>query len=100
VKPAQNIEVVMQLANSLEPIHVEGGEAKQAARGVVFDRIPELAAKQTVKLRVTARAKEKGSHQYRVEMTAEEPSTFMASEGTTRFYGASSVGEAAASASE
>jgi hypothetical protein len=53
----------------------------------VFDPIATMAAKETVKLRVTARAKSKGSHQFRVEMTADEPQTFMASEGTTRFYG-------------
>jgi uncharacterized repeat protein (TIGR01451 family) len=94
VKPAQNVNVVMQLADALEPIHVAGGDAQMQSHSVVFDPIAELAAKATIKLRVTARAKEKGSHQYRVEMTAAEPNTSMASEGTTRFYGNASEPQA------
>ena len=56
------------------------------AEGVVFETIDKLGPKETRRIRVTMQAAAEGSHQFRVEASATDPQTFVASEGTTRFY--------------
>jgi len=86
VKAARDIQLKMLLGDALQPNTTEGLPAQVNPTGVVFETIDELGPKETRKIRVTMQATEQGAHQFRVEASATNPETFVASEGTTRFY--------------
>ena len=86
VKEARDIELKLLLGDALRPKATEGLSAQLNPTGVVFEKIDRLGPKETRKILVTMQAISEGSHQFRVEASAVNPETFVASEGTTRFY--------------
>ena len=86
VKAANDVQLKILLGDALQPKSTEGLAAQVNPTGVVFETIDSLGPKETRKIRVTMQAVQEGSHQFRVEVSATDPQTFVASEGTTRFY--------------
>jgi len=74
-KAAENIEVSMAFGLSqeqlvvLEPIAVQGGEASQNDGMVVFERIPVILPRQSIELRVVAKAEQTGTVHIRTQVT-------------------------------
>jgi len=76
-KAAENVEVSMAFGWKspnepvavLEPIAVQGGEASQNDGLVVFERIPIILPRQSVELRVIARAEQTGTVQIKTQVT-------------------------------
>ena len=86
VKAAHDLQLKLLLGDAIRPLATEGLAAQLDEKGVTFNTIERLAPKETRKVRVTLQAMQEGSHQFRVEVSATDPETFVASEGTTRFY--------------
>jgi len=86
-KGAENVEVVAYFSRGVEPTAVEGGGHKIAPGQVVFDKIPLLAAGQSVSFKIHAKADTSGNHVFRAEVYCRPLDMRLASEETTHFYG-------------
>jgi len=86
-KSAEGIDVMVFFSQGVEPVEAEGQRHRILPGQVVFETIPVLAAGESLKLRVKARAQEPGNHVFRVEMSCKALGTRQVSEETTHFYG-------------
>jgi len=86
-KPAEDIQMYAFFSEGIEPVVVEGGEATFEPGQVVFEPISEIGAGQQLVFKIKARAQRSGNHIFRTEVTCEEPSTGLAAQETTQFYG-------------
>lgn len=94
-KAAEEISVVIQFADGIEPLNAEGSPAEVVDGQVVFEPIARLAAGQQVTLRVKAKAEKVGGQRFRVEVQCPASETQLVSEGTTRVFGGSAAETAA-----
>ena len=85
VKAAHDVQLKLLLGDVIRPTATEGLAAQLDEKGVTFETIERLDPKETRKIRVTLRAIQEGSHQFRVEVSATDPETFVASEGNDAF---------------
>lgn len=86
-KAAEEINVVMQFAEGIEPLGAEGAPAEIVDGQVVFEPLARLAAGQQVTLRIRARAEKAGGQRFRAEVQCSASDTQLVSEGTTRVFG-------------
>ncbi len=88
-KQADNVEVFAYFSPGIEPVSVEGGEAKIAAgEGLVeFAPLGSLPAGAEVLLKVRAKADRAGSHVFRGEVVCQPLEIKLAADEITRFYG-------------
>jgi hypothetical protein len=93
---AQQVRIVMQFSEGMEPVEFSGGQAKIVPGQVVCEPLSVLEAGEQVIVKVKARADRAGTHQYRVEVTGLDPGTRAVSEGTSKFYADSGVQNSAA----
>jgi uncharacterized repeat protein (TIGR01451 family) len=91
-KAAEDVNVLVQFSDGVEPVAADGAPAELADGQVVFNSIPRIGPGQKAQLKVRARADKAGNHRFRVQVTGDEAETQLVFEGTTRFFG-----EAAAS---
>lgn len=85
--PAEHVDVVMYFSQGIEPVAAEGVRHRIGPGQVVFDVLPQIAANQSVTLKVRARAETPGNHIFRVEVHSKDAGAHLVREGTTRFYG-------------
>lgn len=86
-KGAEDVEVIAYFSRGVEPTTVEGGGHKLAPGQVVFDKIPVLAAGQSVSFKINAKADTGGNHVFRAEVYCRPLDMKLASEETTHYYG-------------
>lgn len=85
-KAAENVRIVMQFAEGIEPIAVDGGEGKIVPGQVVCEPLAQLPAGEQVTMKIKARADRGGTLQFRVEVTGDDGELRLVSEGASRFF--------------
>ncbi len=95
-KSASGVRVVMQFGEGVEPVAVEGAEARVVPGQIVCEPLPQLAAGEKVTFRVKAAADREGTHAFRVEVTSSDNETRLVTEGASRFFAESGRMDAAA----
>ncbi len=82
---AKNLKVLMHFSEGIEPVSVDGAEARLVPGQVLCEPQETLLAGEQFSIRVKAKAATAGNHLFRVEVLCAEPETRLVSEGTTRF---------------
>jgi hypothetical protein len=82
-KAAEDVRVVAQFGNGIEPIRVEGHSGDVITGQVLFNPIPRIDADKQFKLRVAAKADRAGDHRFRAEVRSGE--TVLVAEEATLF---------------
>ncbi|MEZ6111681.1 MAG: CARDB domain-containing protein [Pirellulaceae bacterium] len=85
-KAAEQINVVAQFSEGIEPVRAEGSQAELVPGQVLFHPIGRLEPGQKLTLKVTAKASTEGNHRFRAEVTCDQPETRLAAEDSTRYY--------------
>lgn len=95
-RAADKVKVVVQFAQGIEPVEVEGGTAAVANGQALFEPLAQVAAGEEIVLKVKAKGEAAGNHAFRVEVKAGDPETKLVSEGVTRCFAESAAGRATA----
>ena len=82
-KAAQDVSVLAQFGFDIEPIRVEGAEAKIEPGQVIFSTIDKIEPGQTKVLKVIAKAEKAGHHRFRSEVRCGD--TLLIAEEATRY---------------
>lgn len=93
-KAAEEIQLLVQFSEGIEPLATEGAKAEIAEGQAIFQPIARLGAGQKTIVKVRARAEQAGNHRFRIQVTGDSGETQLVSEGTTRFFGDASKGAA------
>ena len=88
-KEARGVQVTVTFDNGIEPISVVGGRGSVQGEQVQLNSIPAVHAGQEVLVKVLARGRAEGNHTYRAEVRCDDPTTRLAIEESTHFYGTS-----------
>ena len=91
-KAAEDVKVVAQFSEGIEPIRAQGSVAEIVPGQVLFQTIPRIGPGEKVKMTIIAVAEKAGNHRFRVETTTTEPETRLVAEESTHFFGAELVG--------
>lgn len=83
---AEQVKIVVQFSEGIEPLAFEGCQAKIVPGQVLCQPLASLGAGEQITLRIKAKAAGAGTHQFRVEVTGADADTRLVSEGTTRFF--------------
>jgi uncharacterized repeat protein (TIGR01451 family) len=86
-REANNIDVVAQFSDGIEPSTAAGHRSEIVPGQVIFEPIRSLPAGGQVTLKITAKAQKSGNLRFRAELTCSELETKLVTEGSTRFYG-------------
>lgn len=97
---AEQVKIVVQFAEGIEPIAFEGCQARIVPGQVLCQPLASLGAGEQITLRIKAKAAAAGTHQFRVEVTGADAGTRLVSEGTTRFFSETGRMSAAARTAE
>jgi hypothetical protein len=97
---AEQVKIVVQFAEGIEPIAFEGCQARIVPGQVLCQPLASLGAGEQITLRIKAKAAAPGTHQFRVEVTGADAGTRLVSEGTTRFFSETGRTSAAARTAE
>jgi hypothetical protein len=92
MKAAQEIAVVAQFSDGIEPVKVEGHNGKIVPGQVIFQTIPRIGPNERLTLKVFAKASDSGVHRFRAEVKSANAEVDLVQEGSTRYVasGASS----------
>jgi hypothetical protein len=85
-KAAEQINVVAQFSEGVEPIEAHGGTANIVPGQVVFNPIARVGAGEELLLKVIARADRKGNHRFRAQVTCADPETRLVAEESTYYF--------------
>jgi uncharacterized repeat protein (TIGR01451 family) len=85
-KSAEQVQVLVQFAQGLEPLEVAGSKADIADGQAIFNPLTEVAPGKELVLKVRAKVEQTGSHAFRVEVKAVDPASKLVSEGVTRCF--------------
>lgn len=86
-KMAEHIDLCVFFSEGLEASSVDGPAHEIATGQVIFKPIVSIGPGDTVNIRVHARAEKPGNHIFRAELTSHHPTTKLAAEEATHFYG-------------
>jgi hypothetical protein len=86
-KAAQDVKLVAQFSEGIEPATAAGHDAEIVPGQVVFEPIATVPAGGKITLRITARATVSGNLRFRAELNCGSPETKLVAEESTRFYG-------------
>ncbi|MFV1964019.1 MAG: CARDB domain-containing protein [Pirellulaceae bacterium] len=87
-KAAEQISVVAQFSEGIEPVEANGGTATIVPGQVLFQPIPRIDAGGEITLKIIARATKEGSHRFRAQVSASDPDTRLVAEESTYFFDA------------
>lgn len=87
-KAAQEIYVVAQFSEGIEPVSASGVQAELVPGQVLFQAIPRLGPGERKVLKVIAKASQAGSLRFRAEVKCGDPETHLVAEESTRYFGA------------
>lgn len=80
-KDAEDVRVITQFGNGIEPVRVEGHTGDVLTGQVLFHPIPRIAGGKQHKLKIIAKADQAGDHRFRAEVRSGE-SVLVAEEAT------------------
>ena len=86
-KAAEDVKVVAQFSEGVEPVRAQGTVAEIVPGQVLFQVIPRIGPGEQIKLTIVAVADRAGNHRFRVEITSSEPDTRLVAEESTYFFG-------------
>lgn len=87
-KEARGVKVTVSFGSGIQPIAVEGGKGTIQGDVVQLNAIPAVNAGQEITVKVKARGRSEGNHTFRAEVRCDDPTTRLAIEESTHFYGA------------
>ncbi|MEY4565726.1 MAG: Large cysteine-rich periplasmic protein OmcB [Planctomycetota bacterium] len=82
---ANQVRVVAQFSEGIEPSKAEGAEHKIVTGQVIFEPIAKIAPGEKVKLQVRALASQAGVHRFRIEVQTEDQEVHHVLEESTRY---------------
>jgi len=86
-KAAEHVDVLVFFSEGIEATHVDGPAHDIATGQVIFKPITTIGPGESVNIRVHAQADRPGNHIFRAELISHAPSTKLAAEEATHFYG-------------
>ncbi|MCC6508401.1 MAG: hypothetical protein IT423_04795 [Pirellulaceae bacterium] len=84
-REARGVLVVAQFSDGIEPESAAGLKHRVVPGQVRFDVVPQIAAGETIKLTIVARASLPGVHRFRAEVRCDENEARLVEEESTRF---------------
>jgi len=84
-KAAENVRVVAQFSEGIEPLKIEGHTGRIVPGQAVFDSLPQIGPKQTLILKVICQASNGGVHRFRAAVQSPDSQEDLLEEGSTRF---------------
>ncbi len=84
-KVANNVRVIAQFSQGIEPIRGEGSQARLAPGQLFFEPIKRIEPGQTVTLKVIAVAEKAGMHRFRAEVKADDTEQKLVQEEATQY---------------
>lgn len=82
---ARNVKVIAQFSEGIEPQSATGFKHRIIPGQVLFEPIPAVAAGETIKIQVVAKASVPGMHRFRAEVRCEETEARLVDEESTRY---------------
>lgn len=82
---AKNVHIVAQFSDGIEPESASGWNHQVVPGQVRFDTVPQIAAGQSVQLKVIAKASTAGVHRFRAEVRCEDNEARLVEEESTRY---------------
>jgi uncharacterized repeat protein (TIGR01451 family) len=89
-KAAEDIRVVAQFSEGIEPLALEGHAGRIVPGQALFENLPSIGPNQTVTLRVICQASKNGVHRFRAAVQSPSSQEDLLEEGSTRFVGSNS----------
>jgi uncharacterized repeat protein (TIGR01451 family) len=89
-KAAENIRVVAQFSEGIEPLALEGHAGRIVPGQALFENLTSIGPNQTVTLRVICQASKNGVHRFRAAVQSPSSQEDLLEEGSTRFVGSNS----------
>jgi uncharacterized repeat protein (TIGR01451 family) len=89
-KAADDIRVVAQFSEGIEPLALEGHAGRIVPGQALFENLPSIGPNQTVTLRVVCQASKNGVHRFRAAVQSPSSQEDLLEEGSTRFVGSNS----------
>lgn len=86
-KAANNVKVIAQFSEGIEPTRGEGHEHRVVPGQMFFEPIASIGAGETIKLRVFAMAGSEGTHRFRVDVRTDESEVRLVQEESTQYLG-------------
>lgn len=84
-KAAQNVSVLAQFSEGIEPVKVDGHSAQIVPGQVIFESIPMIGPNERITLKVHAVAGASGTHRFRAEVRGSSGEADLVQEGSTRY---------------
>ena len=84
-RDAKNVHIVAQFSDGIEPDSAAGWNHQVVPGQVRFETIPQIAAGQSVQLKVIAKASVAGVHRFRAEVRCEDNEARLVEEESTRY---------------
>ena len=85
-RAAENVKIVAQFSNGIEPVGFDGADAELVPGQVLFQPIARLAGGETLVVKILAKASEGGTHRFRASVTSSDQESQHSAEETTRYY--------------
>ncbi len=85
-RAAEDVKVIAQFSNGIEPVSYEGGDAEMITGQVLFKPVRSLGPGETLVLKIFARASQGGNHRFRTEVTCADQETQLVFEDTTKYF--------------
>jgi uncharacterized membrane protein len=89
-KAAEDIRVVAQFSEGIEPLALEGHAGRIVPGQALFENLPSIGPNQTITLRVICQASKNGVHRFRAAVQSPSSQEDLLEEGSTRFVGSNS----------
>jgi uncharacterized repeat protein (TIGR01451 family) len=93
-REARAVQFDISFPEEVEPLSVDGAQAEVRGSRIVVGPISYIGGHENLTVRVAARARKSGGHQFRAELTCPDPEIRLASEGTTLFFDEGSLSAA------
>ncbi len=90
-KTAEDVFVVAQFSEGIEPTRVDGHTGKLIPGQVLFDAIPKIQPNETIVLKVLAEAAKPGTHRFRASVKCQGSEDDLLEEESTRYTAAATV---------
>lgn len=91
-KAAEDVYVVAQFSDGIEPIRVDGHPGRLVPGEATFEVIPSIAPGATLVLKVYAEASKPGTHRFRAAVKCQGSEDDLLEEGSTRYTSAAVLG--------
>lgn len=86
-KAAENVRVIAQFSDGIEPLKVEGHAGRIVPGQALFEEVAAIQPNQTMTLKVICQASKNGVHRFRAAVQSPTSQEDLLEEGSTRFVG-------------